>query len=50
MHVVLEEALDSYANELVATLPSDTVDEMENNVNTLAEWIHDWIKFKQSRE
>jgi broad-specificity NMP kinase len=43
MHVILEEALDSYSSDIVVTMSSDTVDEMEENVNHIADWMAEWI-------
>ncbi|RUS28149.1 AAA domain-containing protein [Jimgerdemannia flammicorona] len=39
MQVVLEEARDSYAEEIVVELPSNTADEMESNVQRVVQWI-----------
>jgi hypothetical protein len=43
MHVILEEALDSYSSDIVVIMASDTVDEMEENVNHIADWMAEWI-------
>lgn len=39
MQVVLEEARDSYAEEIVVELPSNTVEEMESNVQRVVQWV-----------
>ena len=39
MMVVEEEARESYKEEIVRVLPSDTVEEQERNVQQLVEWI-----------
>lgn len=38
MMVVLEEAMDSYKQELVRPLGSNSVEEMEANVASIAAW------------
>ncbi len=42
MQVVLEDARSSYKMELVMELPSNNVEQMEQNVETLQEWIDSW--------
>ncbi|KAL1915552.1 uncharacterized protein VTP21DRAFT_6676 [Calcarisporiella thermophila] len=42
MQVVLEEARESYAEEIVVELPSNTVEEMESNVSRVLEWLRMW--------
>ena len=39
MHVIVEEARESYKEEIVKVLKSDHVEEMESNVDHLCEWI-----------
>lgn len=39
---ILEEAQDSYRSEIVHELPSNTADEMENNVEKINDWIAHW--------
>jgi adenylate kinase len=39
MEVVLQEALDSYKSEVIMVLDSNTVEDMENNVLKIQEWI-----------
>lgn len=39
MQVVLEEARESYKPEIVVELMSNTVEEMEDNVNKIEEWV-----------
>ncbi|KAL2915934.1 factor activating pos9 [Polyrhizophydium stewartii] len=43
MQVVLEEAHDSYDHSIVVTLQSSTVDEMEENVNRIEQWVDTFI-------
>ena len=42
MQIVLESAKESYAPEVVQELPSNTVDDMESNVNRLEAWVGHW--------
>lgn len=42
MHVIVEEARESYRKDIVHTAPSNTVDEMESNVDKLVEWVNNW--------
>eukprot|EP01137_Pigoraptor_chileana_P014534 Opistho-2@69272 len=39
MQVILDEARDSYSSEIVHELQSNTVDDMEANVNRIISWI-----------
>jgi adenylate kinase len=40
--VLLEEANESYAQEIVRALPSNTIEDMSNNVEILSDWIRAW--------
>jgi adenylate kinase len=42
MQVVLQEAHESYANEIVQALESRTVEDMESNVERISQWIDHW--------
>jgi adenylate kinase len=42
MHVIAEEARESYAQEIVHCVPSNTAEEMEANVERLAAWVGQW--------
>ncbi|KAJ9595871.1 hypothetical protein L9F63_012930, partial [Diploptera punctata] len=44
--MLLEEAMESYTHEIVHELQSNTPDEMENNIERIAEWLKQW---KQGR-
>ncbi|CAO3611534.1 unnamed protein product [Cunninghamella echinulata] len=44
MQVVLEEARESYAPEIVIELQSNTVDDMESNVDRVKLWLDAWKK------
>ena len=39
MQVLLEEARESYREEIVLALPSNSVEEMEKNVEKVKEWL-----------
>lgn len=43
MQVVLEEARESYDLEIVQELRSDTVEEMESNVERCKLWVKQWV-------
>lgn len=45
--VVLDEARESYRPEIVWELPSNTVEDMEHNVELIVRWVHEW---RQSHE
>ncbi|GJN40475.1 hypothetical protein PR202_gb29690 [Eleusine coracana subsp. coracana] len=40
--VLLEEARESYKEEIVMPLRSDNVEDISRNVGTLTEWISNW--------
>ncbi|KAL1827632.1 hypothetical protein ACET3Z_006044 [Daucus carota] len=40
--VLLEEARESYPEDIVVALKNDTVDEMNANIATLSDWISSW--------
>ncbi|PSR95169.1 Adenylate kinase isoenzyme 6 like [Actinidia chinensis var. chinensis] len=40
--VLLEEAKDSYPEDIVVALQSDTVDDINRNVTTLTDWVRSW--------
>lgn len=44
MQIILEEARESYAQEIVHEVQSDTVDDMDNNVLRVQQWIEQWKK------
>jgi adenylate kinase len=39
MQVVLDEARESYAEEIVIELPSNDINEMESNVERVRQWV-----------
>ncbi|KAF8641120.1 hypothetical protein AX17_000762 [Amanita inopinata Kibby_2008] len=44
MEVVLDEARTSYPTEIVVDLKSESMEDLESNVNRIAEWISAWRK------
>jgi adenylate kinase len=44
MRVVLEEAREAYAEEIVVELNSDDTSELESNVSRIVQWIEEWLK------
>jgi len=44
MQVVLEEAKESYAKEIVHEVPSNTIEDMENNVTRVKSWVEQFMK------
>lgn len=42
MEVLLEEARENYAEEVVVELRSDTTDEVEANIERIEAWIKQW--------
>jgi adenylate kinase len=47
MQVVLEEARESYAEEKVLELESNSLQDMERNITTLREWVASWKPTKR---
>lgn len=44
MNVVLEEAREAYAEEIVVALKSENTDDLESNVSRIVQWIEAWKK------
>ena len=42
MNVVLEDARDSYAHEIVVELSSEDPDQVEENVSRIVAWVEAW--------
>ena len=42
MQVVAEAARESYAPEIVHELPSNTIDDLESNVQRISIWLNNW--------
>lgn len=43
MQVVLDEARESYALEIVQEVPSNTVEELESNAERCQVWVEQWV-------
>ncbi len=43
MQVVRDEAMESYAKEIVIELTNNTIDDMEQNVDRVVAWYRQWI-------
>jgi len=43
MQVVLEDARESYAEEIVIELGSNSIEQMEENVARIKAWMDNWI-------
>jgi adenylate kinase len=44
MDVLLQEARDSYDENIIVELKSNTTDEMDSNVDRIEAWIKQWKK------
>jgi adenylate kinase len=44
MGVVLEEAREAYAEEIVVVLDSEDTNNLESNVSRIVQWIEAWLK------
>lgn len=42
MQVVLEEARRSYNSEIVHEVPSNTIEDMDSNVERVEQWLKTW--------
>jgi adenylate kinase len=43
MDVILQDARDAYIPEIVIELPSNTADEMDDNVDRIRGWVENWV-------
>lgn len=48
MNVIYENARNSYASEIVVELSSNTIEDMESNVERVVQWIQLWMKDNES--
>ena len=48
MQIVLAEAKDSYASEIVYEVPSNTLEDLESNVERVQVWCAEWLKNSSS--
>jgi adenylate kinase len=44
MNVVLDEAREAYAEEIVVALQSESTEDLESNVSRIVQWIEAWRK------
>ncbi|KAI0263100.1 P-loop containing nucleoside triphosphate hydrolase protein [Gloeopeniophorella convolvens] len=44
MNVILEEAREAYAEEIVVVLQSESTEDLESNVSRIVQWIEAWQK------
>jgi adenylate kinase len=44
MQVVLDEAKESYATEIVQEVPSNNIEDMDTNVLRVDQWVKQWLK------
>ena len=44
MRVVFDEAMESYEPEIVQELSNNTIEEMDQNVDRVEAWYHQWIQ------
>ncbi|KAL6506325.1 Adenylate kinase isoenzyme 6 [Orobanche gracilis] len=40
--VLLEEAKESYSEDIVVALRSDSIDDIDRNISTLTDWVRSW--------
>jgi len=46
MQVVLSEAQESYKEDIIMLLNSDNVDQQEENVERIVDWLNNWVATK----
>lgn len=44
MQTVLDEARESYEPEVIVELQSESIEDLEGNVNRIVAWIDAWLK------
>jgi adenylate kinase len=44
MQVVLSEARESYKEDIIMILPSDNVDQGEENIERIVQWLKAWVE------
>ena len=50
MEVLLQEAREAYEEEVVVELRSDTLEEIESNVERIEKWVGEWKKDHGAKE
>lgn len=48
MEILLQEARDSYDEEIIVELTSNTSDEMDSNIERIETWITNWTKTNEN--
>lgn len=48
MQVILEDARESFAEEIVIELQSETVEDMQSNVDRIIAWLNQWLEDNKS--
>jgi adenylate kinase len=48
MEVLLQEARDSYDEQIVVELTSNTTEEMESNIDRIEAWVKQWSRDNQA--
>jgi adenylate kinase len=48
MQIILEEARSSYPAEIIVELQSESMEQLETNVERIVEWITLWLKNQRS--
>ncbi|KAI4308283.1 hypothetical protein L6164_031373 [Bauhinia variegata] len=48
--VLLEEAKESYPQDRVIALKSDTIEDIDRNVSSLTDWVRNWNSSSQSQQ
>lgn len=47
MQVLLEEAREAFAEEIVVELQSDTLQDVDANVERIKVWVENWVRDRQ---
>ena len=48
MQIVLEQARESYNNDIIYELDSNSTDELNSNVDRIEIWYNNWLQNNQS--
>jgi adenylate kinase len=47
MQVVLSEAQESYKEDVIMILPSDSVMQQDENVERIVQWLNNWVSTRR---
>lgn len=50
MQVLLDEARESYKEEIVVELRSDSADDVEGNLERVEQWVENWRKDRAGQQ